>query len=172
MLGQHFWHRCQSLTRGCEDISNQPWRYSWGHLLGPHTAPPHISFAGCHGQSSTGQSPPAAAATGKTTEEQPSITEAAVWQTDLQSTHRVGVSSTCSRVRLCVSSSASQSWRGTTPQYSDLSLPSELTLWVDPGEVCCRWVWRDWCIVIFRTAIIVFSHYSISKILQATAHSF
>uniref|UniRef100_A0A9J8D1P6 B-cell translocation gene 3 n=1 Tax=Cyprinus carpio carpio TaxID=630221 RepID=A0A9J8D1P6_CYPCA len=28
-------------------------------------------------------------------------------------------------------------------QYKDLSLPKELTLWVDPGEVCCRYGERN-----------------------------
>ncbi|XP_037603546.1 protein BTG3 [Sebastes umbrosus] len=30
-------------------------------------------------------------------------------------------------------------------QYSDLSLPRELTLWVDPGEVCCRFGEQNPC---------------------------
>ncbi|XP_024921341.1 protein BTG3 [Cynoglossus semilaevis] len=30
-------------------------------------------------------------------------------------------------------------------QYSDLGLPHELTLWVDPGEVCCRYGERSLC---------------------------
>ncbi|XP_041865172.1 protein BTG3 [Melanotaenia boesemani] len=30
-------------------------------------------------------------------------------------------------------------------QYSDLGLPHELTLWVDPGEVCCRYGEQNPC---------------------------
>ncbi|KAE8288047.1 Protein BTG3 BTG family member 3 [Larimichthys crocea] len=30
-------------------------------------------------------------------------------------------------------------------QYSDLDLPRELTLWVDPGEVCCRYGEQNPC---------------------------
>ncbi|KAM4546062.1 protein BTG3 [Odontesthes bonariensis] len=30
-------------------------------------------------------------------------------------------------------------------QYSDLGLPQELTLWVDPGEVCCRYGEQNPC---------------------------
>ncbi|KAM9306083.1 protein BTG3-like, partial [Pholidichthys leucotaenia] len=30
-------------------------------------------------------------------------------------------------------------------QYSDLRLPGELTLWVDPGEVCCRYGEQNPC---------------------------
>uniref|UniRef100_A0A3Q3VWR4 Anti-proliferative protein domain-containing protein n=1 Tax=Mola mola TaxID=94237 RepID=A0A3Q3VWR4_MOLML len=35
-------------------------------------------------------------------------------------------------------------------QYSDLRLPLELTLWVDPGEVCCRYAEHSPCFSVAR----------------------
>lgn len=35
-----------------------------------------------------------------------------------------------------------QACRRSSVRYEDLGLPQEMTVWVDPGEVSCRWVWN------------------------------